>query len=51
MMSRTRGAIGGARPQIETMPLERAFEAHQKLKSGNVEFRMVLTMREPAEAH
>lgn len=37
-----------ALPQIETMPLERATEAYQKMKSGNVKFRMVLTMaREP----
>lgn len=33
-----------ARPRIETMPLERANEAYQKMKSGNVKFRMVLTM-------
>jgi len=33
------------RPRIETMPLERAFEAYQKLKSGDVKFRMVLTMQ------
>lgn len=37
-----------ALPQIETIPLERATEAYQKMKSGNVKFRMVLTMaREP----
>jgi alcohol dehydrogenase len=29
---------------IEAMPLEEAFDAYQKMKSGNVKFRMVLTM-------
>lgn len=33
-----------ARPQIEVMPLERANEAYQKMKSGDARFRMVLTM-------
>lgn len=37
--------LAGVRPQIETMPLERAFEAYQKMKSGEVKFRMVLTMK------
>lgn len=32
------------RPRIEIMPLERAGEALQKLKSGKVKYRMVLTM-------
>ena len=32
------------RAQIETMPLERAWDAYQRVKSGNVKFRMVLTM-------
>jgi len=36
--------LTGVRPRIETMPLERAFEAYQKMKSGDVKFRMVLTM-------
>ncbi len=31
--------------KIKTMPLERAFEAYQKMKSGDIEFRMVLTMK------
>lgn len=31
-------------PMVETMPLERAFEAYQKVVSGAVQFRMVLTM-------
>jgi D-arabinose 1-dehydrogenase-like Zn-dependent alcohol dehydrogenase len=34
----------GVCPQIETMPLEKAFEAYQRVKSGDVKFRMVLTM-------
>jgi alcohol dehydrogenase len=34
----------GARPRIETLPLERAAEAYQKMKSGAAQFRMVLTM-------
>lgn len=32
------------RPRIELMPLERAGEALQRLKSGDVRYRMVLTM-------
>ncbi|MGD9802096.1 MAG: alcohol dehydrogenase catalytic domain-containing protein [Hyphomicrobiaceae bacterium] len=37
--------LTGVRPSIETMPLERAAEALQKLKSGDVKFRLVLTMQ------
>lgn len=37
--------LTGVRPQIETRPLERAFEAYQRMKSGDVKFRMVLTMK------
>lgn len=33
------------RPMIETMPLEQANEAFQKMKSGKVNFRIVLTMK------
>lgn len=40
--------LSGVRPQIETMPLEKAFEAYQRMKSGAVRFRMVLTMKEAA---
>lgn len=36
--------LAGVRPMIETLPLEQANEAYQKMKSGNVRFRMVLTM-------
>lgn len=40
------------RPLIETLPLERANEAYQRMRSGDVKFRMVLTMddRRPASA-
>lgn len=36
--------LAGIRPKIETMPLEEAAEAYKKMKSGNVKYRMVLTM-------
>ena len=42
--------LAGVRPQLETMPLRRACEAYRRMKSGDVKFRMVLTMREPAQA-
>ena len=35
----------GVRPMVEVMPLEKANEAYQKMKSGEVKFRMVLTMK------
>lgn len=35
------------RPMIETMPLENAFDAYQRMKRGDVKFRMVLTMGKP----
>lgn len=38
------------RPWIETMPLEKAFDAYQKMKSGDVKFRIVLTMNDKANA-
>jgi alcohol dehydrogenase len=37
--------LTGVRPQIEIVPLERAFDTYRKMKSGDVKFRMVLTMR------
>ncbi|SDV50259.1 zinc-binding dehydrogenase [Chitinasiproducens palmae] len=37
--------LTGMRPRIETLPLARAHEAYQRMKSGDVKFRMVLTMR------
>jgi alcohol dehydrogenase len=36
--------LSDIRPMIEVMPMEQANEAFQKLKSGDVKFRMVLTM-------
>lgn len=38
------------RPWVETMPLEKAFDAYLKMKSGDVKFRMVLTMKDKANA-
>ncbi len=38
--------LTNVRPQIETMPLERAAEAYQRMRSGDVKFRMVLTMKD-----
>ncbi|MDZ5460742.1 alcohol dehydrogenase [Azohydromonas lata] len=36
--------LAGVRPIIEVMSLEKANEVYQKMKSGDVKFRMVLTM-------
>ncbi len=36
--------LADVRPRIETMPLERACEAYQRMKSGGAKFRVVLTM-------
>lgn len=36
--------LTGIRPQIETMPLEQANEAYQRLLQGDIKFRMVLTI-------
>lgn len=36
--------LADARPHIETMPFEQANEAYARMKSGDVKFRMVLTM-------
>lgn len=38
--------LTGVRPVIEVMPLEKANEAYQRMKSGDVTFRMVLTVGE-----
>ena len=35
--------LSGVRPWIETMPLERANEAYQRMRSGQARFRIVLT--------
>lgn len=43
--------LTGVRPAIETMPLEQAAAAYQRMKSGDVTFRMVLTMKETHHAH
>jgi len=37
-------ALSGVRPKIETMPLERAAEAYDKMMRNEARFRMVLTM-------
>jgi len=37
--------LAGIRPLIETMPLEQAGEAYRRAMSGEVKFRMVLTMK------
>jgi D-arabinose 1-dehydrogenase-like Zn-dependent alcohol dehydrogenase len=37
-------ALSGVRPMVETMPLERAGEAYEKMMSGDARFRMVLTV-------
>lgn len=36
-------ALSGIRPRIETMPLERAAEAYERMMSSQARFRMVLT--------
>jgi D-arabinose 1-dehydrogenase-like Zn-dependent alcohol dehydrogenase len=36
-------SLAGVRPRIETMPLERAGEAYEKMMAGDARFRMVLT--------
>jgi alcohol dehydrogenase len=43
--------LTGVRPLIETMPLEQAFDACQRMKSGDVKFRMVLPMGKTGHAH
>jgi alcohol dehydrogenase len=37
--------LADIRPMIETIPLDKAVEAVARLKSGDVKFRLVLTMR------
>lgn len=36
-------ALSGVRPRIETLPLERASDAYEKMMAGDARFRMVLT--------
>ena len=43
--------LAGVRPRIETFPLEQAFEAYRKMKSGEAKFRMVLIMEGLRDAH
>lgn len=48
--------LADIRPMFETLPLERASEAYQRLKKGDVKHRLVLTMKcdvekEQANAH
>ncbi|APG85540.1 alcohol dehydrogenase [Sinorhizobium americanum CCGM7] len=43
--------LTGVRPMIETMPLERAAEAVQKMRCGDAKFRIVLTMGDQSNAH
>jgi alcohol dehydrogenase len=43
--------LTGVRPLIQTMSLERACDAYRRMKSGDVKFRMVLTMEEISHAH
>ncbi|MNL50319.1 Aldehyde reductase Ahr [compost metagenome] len=40
--------LADIRPMIETMPLEKANEAYQRMRSGQTMFRMVLTMDAPS---
>jgi alcohol dehydrogenase len=42
--------LAGVRPMIEVMPLAQANEAYQKMKSGDVKFRMVLSMTRASPA-
>ncbi|WP_373376096.1 alcohol dehydrogenase [Cupriavidus nantongensis] len=39
--------LANVRPRIETMPLEKAAQAYEKMKSGRAKYRMVLTMDNP----
>jgi D-arabinose 1-dehydrogenase-like Zn-dependent alcohol dehydrogenase len=36
--------LSGVRPMVETLPLESAAEAYEKMMSGKARFRMVLTV-------
>jgi D-arabinose 1-dehydrogenase-like Zn-dependent alcohol dehydrogenase len=36
--------LAGVHPMIETFPLERAAEAYERMASGKVRFRAVLTI-------
>ncbi len=43
--------LAGVRPRIEIVSLERAAEAVARMRSGQANFRMVLTMTEQRNAH
>lgn len=43
--------LAGVRPCIEVLPLEKAGEAVARMRSGQANFRMVLTMSERSHAH
>ena len=43
--------LAGVRPRIETFPLEQAFVAYRRLKSGEAKFRIVLIMEGSSDAH
>lgn len=43
--------LAGVRPLIETVPLEAAADAVRRMRSGDVKFRMVLSMRKAGHAH
>jgi hypothetical protein len=43
---RESACVAGVRPRIETMPLKCAPDAYRRMRSGDVEFRMLLTMGE-----
>lgn len=43
--------LAGVRPRIEVMPLEKAGEAVARMRSGQANFRIVLTMTEASHAH
>lgn len=39
--------LANVRPMIGVKPLEQAANAYQRMRSGDVKFRMVLTMQRP----
>ncbi|WP_245286758.1 zinc-binding dehydrogenase [Bradyrhizobium sp. ARR65] len=43
--------LAGVRPRIEVLPLEKAGEAVARMRSGEANFRMVLTMAEGSHAY
>jgi alcohol dehydrogenase len=43
--------LTGARPKIEVMPLDQANEAYQRMRSGDVKFRMVLAVSNGTTGH